>query len=94
MSIPSNGIPPEVIREVMPPYHPPASPTPLPTNTATAEPPAPPGGCPATAAHPGQDTGPAWSIIKLDEGPGWSREVLRHRSHREPANNAKPGSAT
>jgi hypothetical protein len=23
---------------------------------------------------------PEWTITKLDEGPGWSREVLRHRS--------------
>jgi len=70
------------------------APTPLPTNPTTAEPPAPPGGSPDTAAHPDQDAGPEWSIIKLDEGPGWTREVLRHRSHREPANNAKPESAT
>jgi hypothetical protein len=92
MFIPSNDITPEVIREVVPPYHPPVAPTPLPTNRATAEPPAPPGGSPDTAAHPDQDTGPEWSITKLDEGPGWSREVLRHRSPREPANNAKPES--
>jgi hypothetical protein len=70
------------------------APTPLPTNPTTTEPPAPLAGSPDTAAHPDQDTGPEWTITKLDEGPGWSREVLRHRSHREPANNAKPGSAT
>jgi hypothetical protein len=70
-----------------------ASPTPLPTNATTAEPSASPGESPDTATHPDQDTGPEWSITKLDEGPGWSREVLRHRSHREPTNNAKPESA-
>jgi hypothetical protein len=64
------------------------------TNTTTTEPSTPPGESPATAAHPDQDTGPEWSFTKLDEGPGWSREVLRHRSHREPANNAKPDSTT
>jgi len=70
------------------------APTPLPTNRTAAEPPEPPHGSLDTAAHPDQDTGPEWTITKLDEGPGWSREVLRHRSHREPANNVKPGSAT
>jgi hypothetical protein len=28
---------------------------------------------------------PEWSITKLDEGPGWSREVLRHRSSPVPS---------
>jgi hypothetical protein len=42
----------------------PAAPTPTPT-------PAPP---------PSETATPEWSRIKLDEGPGWSREVLRHRS--------------
>jgi hypothetical protein len=68
-------------------------PTPLPTNTTMTEPPAPPHGLSDTAPHPDQDTGPEWTFTKLDEGPGWSREVLRHRSHREPANHAKPESA-
>ena len=44
----------------------PAAPTP----TATPTPP------PTATATPPRE----WSIIKLDEGPGWSREVLRHRS--------------
>ena len=33
---------------------------------------------------------PEWSRIKLDEGPGWSREVLRHRSSQEPENATSP----
>ena len=71
-----------------------AAPTPLATNRTTTEPPAPPGGSPNTATHPDQDTdaGPEWTTTKLDEGPGWSREVLRHRSHREPANTTAPKS--
>jgi hypothetical protein len=71
------------------------APAPLPTNTTTAEPSAPLGGSPDTATHPDQDTDatPEWTITKLDEGPGWTREVLRHRSHREPANAAALGSA-
>ena len=54
---------PEVIRELMHPYH-------LSADLLAAI--------------------PKWTITKLDEGPGWSREFLRHRSHREPANTAKP----
>jgi hypothetical protein len=71
------------------------APTPLPTNTTTTEPPAPLAGFPDTATHPDQDTAPTpeWTITKLDEGLGWTCEVLRHRSHREPANTAAPGSA-
>ena len=70
------------------------APAPLPTNTATTEPPAPLAGSPDTAAHPDQDTGPEWTITKLDEGPGWSRwrGPAPPCSHREPANNAKPDS--
>jgi hypothetical protein len=97
--------PPEPARQPKPPAdHPDAPPpaidpsamTPPPqlTNITTTEPSTQPGESPATAAHPDQDTGPEWSFTKLDEGPGWSREVLRHRSHREPANNAKPDSTT
>ena len=36
--------------------------------------------------QPGHAAGtPEWSITKLDEGPGWSREVLRHRSSPVPS---------
>jgi hypothetical protein len=35
---------------------------------------------------------PKWTITKLDEGPGWTREVPRHRSHRDPANSTTPRS--
>ena len=52
----------------------------------------------ATGATPAptapNDTTPEWSVIKLDSGPGWSREVLRHRSGREGGNGSTPGTAT
>jgi hypothetical protein len=36
--------------------------------------------------HPDRAAGaPEWTITKLDEGPGWSREVLRHRSSPAPS---------
>jgi hypothetical protein len=71
---------------------PPTPPSPVLTPTEPQpqpdRPPHPPG-------HPDPDaTTPEWSITKLDEGPGWSREVLRHRSSREGGNGSAPGSAT
>jgi len=50
---------------------------------------------PASAASPDPhaDATPEWSITKIDEGPGWSREVLRHRSSTG-GNGTSPGSAT
>jgi hypothetical protein len=56
---------PEVIRELMHPYH-------LSADLLAAI--------------------PKWTITKLDEGPGWTREVPRHRSHRDPANSTTPRS--
>jgi hypothetical protein len=79
MSTPSSGITAEVMRDILHPYH--LSADPLEATLADI---------PAT--HPDQDTGPEWSITKLDESPGWSGELLRHRTHREPANTAKPES--
>ncbi len=37
---------------------------------------------------------PEWTITKLDEGPGWTREVLRHRSSTTAGNRTAPGSPT
>jgi hypothetical protein len=75
MAQPSNGITPEVIRDLMPPYE--LSPDLLqPTFAAIPRPP--------------PDATPEWTITKLDEGPGWSREVLRHRSSREGGNSSAP----
>ena len=49
---------------------------------------------PATNPEPSADTTPEWSITKLDEGPGWSREVLRHRSSQQPGAGAPARVAT
>jgi hypothetical protein len=62
------------------------------TRSATA-PPAPQAEL-ATGPDPSADGTPEWSRIKLDEGPGWSREVLRHRSSTTRGNGTSPGSAT
>jgi hypothetical protein len=71
---------------------PPAAPTPLPTGRTTAEPVTPPADHPEPATTPEQDpdTTPEWSFTKLDEGPGWSREVLRHRSSQPGGNGSTP----
>jgi hypothetical protein len=46
---------------------------------------------PHPSASPEQPAAnPEWSRIKLDEGPGWSREVLRHRSNLEAENTTSP----
>jgi hypothetical protein len=50
---------------------------------------------PATAPVPDAAATPdaaakEWSITKLDEGPGWSLEVLRHRSNQEAENATSP----
>ena len=54
-------------------------PTPPPTPPAPPHPQAHPAQSPDPATQPDSTT-PEWSITKIDEGPGWSREVLRHRS--------------
>ena len=48
---------------------------------------------PAAGPDPHADATPEWSITKLDEGPGWSREVLRHRSGGTGGNGTSPGTA-
>jgi hypothetical protein len=68
-------------RRATPPAPPPTPPVPTP-------PPAPTPRLPEPAAHPAPEapphTRPAapnsdWTITRLDSGPGWTREVLRHR---------------
>ena len=54
-------------------------PMPPPTPSAPPHPQAHPAQSPDPATQPDSTT-PEWSITKIDEGPGWSREVLRHRS--------------
>jgi hypothetical protein len=51
-----------------------------PAATPPTEPTPPTTPTPPPHPVPTTDPTPEWRIIKLDEGPGWSREVLRHRS--------------
>jgi hypothetical protein len=48
----------------------------------------------ATSPDPDADATPEWTITKLDEGPGWTREVLRHRSSATGGNGTSPGPST
>ena len=43
---------------------------------------APLGLSPDTAPRPGRDTGspPEWAVTRLDQGPGWTLEVVRPRT--------------
>ena len=61
-------------RHPTPPHRRRSSPRPSPRRTPIARPsrPRPPASQPTPP--------PEWSFTKIDEGPGWSREVLRHRS--------------
>jgi len=72
---------------------PPGQPTPPSADLAAPEPQPPPqSDCPPLPpAHPDQQAAiPEWTRTKLDSGPGWSREVLRHRSSREADNDQAP----
>jgi len=50
---------------------------------------------PHPAAQPAPDAaaGPEWTRTLLDQGPGWTREVLRHRSSPAAGNGSVPGAA-
>jgi hypothetical protein len=89
--------------EVPPAQRPPAPPNPAPNQPAPPSPdlappqPVQPQPQPDRPSHPPAPTAPdattpEWSITKLDSRPGWSREVLRHRSSREGGNGSAPGS--
>jgi hypothetical protein len=68
---------------------PPAQPTPPSADLAAPEPES--DRSPDPPANPEQPAAtPEWTRIKLDEGPGWSREVLRHRSSLEAENATSP----
>jgi len=84
----ADAAPPPMRRPPDPP-NPPAQPTPPSAVVAPAEPEAEPQ--PDRPPHPDQQAAPKeWRRIKLDEGPGWSREVLRHRSSQEPESGSTP----
>jgi hypothetical protein len=80
---------------------PPARPTPPSEALTPTEPqpqpdrpphPAPDAPAPSAAAAPDAAT-PEWTRTPLDSGPGWSREVLRHRSSSAGGNGSVPGAA-
>ncbi len=90
----------------LPPRQPPRDATPPPVQLdpapAIATPPNPETRT-APSPHPQPDQSPQpdhadgtpeWTRTKLDEGPGWSREVLRHRSSNTGGNGTTPGSPT
>jgi hypothetical protein len=74
---------------------PPAQPTPPSAAlTPTEQQPQPdPPPLPATAPAPDAPTTSEWTRTLLDSGPGWSREVLRHRSSPAAGNGSIPGAA-
>jgi hypothetical protein len=84
--------PPPMRRPPDPPNpSPPAPPTPPSAVLTPTEPQPQPDRPPHPPAHPDQQAAiPEWTITKLDSGPGWSREVLRHRSSREADNDQVP----
>jgi hypothetical protein len=91
---PPDAAPPPTRRPPAPPNpFPPAQPTPPSADLAAPQPRPDLPSHPPT--HPGQPAAtPEWTRTKLDEGPGWSREVLRHRSSQaaenSTANNISP----
>jgi hypothetical protein len=87
-----------------PPDPPNASPPTQPTPPSAALTPTEPQPQPDPPPHPTADPAPdapaadapttsEWMRIPLDSGPGWSREVLRHRSSPAAGNGSIPGAA-
>ena len=83
-----------------PPDPPNASPPAQPTPPAVALTPTEPQPQPDSPPDPAEDPAPdatttsEWTRTLLDSGPGWSREVLRHRSSPAAGNGSVPGAAT
>jgi outer membrane biosynthesis protein TonB len=79
---------------------PPAQPSPPASALTPTEPQPQPDPPPDPAADPAPDapapdaaTTSEWTRTPLDSGPGWSREVLRHRSSTPGGNGSIPGAA-
>ncbi len=72
---------------------PPAPPAPPTATLAPTEP--QPDRPPLPAAHPAPDAAatPEWTRTLVDQGPGWTCEVLRHRSSPAAGNGSVPGAA-
>jgi hypothetical protein len=81
-----DAVPPPTRRPPDPPnLSPPAQPIPPSADLAVPQPqPDRPPHPPAQPQPPAAT--PEWTRTKLDEGPGWSREVLRHRSSQQGGN--------
>ena len=83
-----------------PPDPPNASPPAQPSPPASALTPTEPQPQPDPPPDPAEDPAPdatttsEWTRTLLDSGPGWSREVLRHRSSPAAGNGSVPGAAT
>ncbi len=88
----------------LPPDPPSPSPPPQPTPSSAALTPTEPQSQPEEPLHPAADPAPEapapdapatseWTRTLLDSGPGWSREVLRHRSSPTAGNGSIPGAA-
>ena len=94
---PAPDAPPPTTRRAPDPPNPtqPAQPTPPSAALTPTEPQSQPDRPPRPAAHPAPDAAatPEWTRTLLDQGPGWSREVLRHRSSPAAGNGSVPGAA-
>jgi hypothetical protein len=73
----------------------PAQPTPPSAALTPTEPQPQPDPPPHPAAHLAPDAAatPEWTRTLLDQGPGWTREVLRHHSSPAAGNGSVPGAA-
>ncbi len=69
------------------------TPVPLSADGAAADVRAQPDRYLEVAAHDGRDAGaaPEWEVARLDEGPGWTLEVVRSRTGGEAGTGAAPG---
>ncbi len=82
--------PPPNQPDIIPPPAAPAPSAPPPPPAAAPEAPAQRAPDPAVRAVRPAGSSPDWVIEQLDQGPGWSREVLRPRTAADPAPGAAP----
>jgi hypothetical protein len=90
----TDAAPPPTRRPSDPPNpSPPVPPTPPSAAVPPAEPQPDRPPHPAEQPAPDAPVTPEWTRTLLDQGPGWSREVLRHRSSPAAGNGSVPGAA-
>jgi len=91
---PSPPVQPTALSVTLTPTEPQSPPDPPPHPAPALTPDAPVPDAPAPdAPAPDAATTSEWSRTLLDSGPGWSREVLRHRSSPAAGNGSIPGAA-